>query len=64
MFADELCAAYVDVFWPHFVGGCSITRDTLRWLKEAGSWSKFGLKKPEDEPSYNMLPHILGVLTK
>ncbi|KAE9378372.1 S-adenosyl-L-methionine-dependent methyltransferase [Stipitochalara longipes BDJ] len=56
--------AYVDLFWPHFIGGCSITRDTARWLKEAGSWSKVDLKQPDDEPTYQILPHVMGVLTK
>lgn len=56
--------AYVDLFWPHFVGGCSITRDTPRSLKEAGSWSKVDLKQPEEELPMSVLPHIMGVLTK
>jgi hypothetical protein len=54
----------VDLFWPHFVGGCSITRDTARWMKEAGSWSKVDLKAPEDEQFYSMIPHVMGTLTK
>jgi len=56
--------AFVDLFWPHFIGGCSITRDTVRWLKEVGSWSKVDLMHPDDETDYNLLPHIMGVLTK
>jgi hypothetical protein len=62
--ADEIVLAFVDLFWPHFIGGCSITRDTVRWLKEAGSWSKVDLVQPEDEPPYQIIPHIMGVLTK
>ena len=54
----------MDLFWPHFIGGCSITRDTVRWLKEAGNWSKVDLVQPEDEPPYQIIPHIMGVLTK
>ncbi len=59
-----IVTVFIDLFWPHFIGGCSITRDTARWLKEAGSWSKINLKQPEDEPSYVMVPHRMGVLTK
>ena len=36
----------------------------MRWLKEAGSWSKVDLVQPEDEPIYAMVPHIMGTLTK
>ena len=56
--------AAVDLIWPHFLGGCSIRRDTEKWMKEAGSWSQFALKAPEDEFWYHMLPHVMGVATK
>jgi hypothetical protein len=54
----------LDLIWPTFLGGCSITRDTEKWLREAGSWSKVDLKQPELEPDYKVLPHIMGVLQK
>ena len=54
----------IDLVWPHFLGGCSITRDTERWLREAGDWSKIDLKQPEAEPSYQVIPHVMGVLVK
>lgn len=56
--------AAVDLIWPHFLGGCSIRRDTEKWMKEAGSWSKFDVKAPEDVFWYHMLPHIMGVAMK
>jgi hypothetical protein len=62
-FAD-VRTALVDVVWPHFLGGCSITRDTEKWLRDAGPWSKVDLKQPELEPSYQVIPHVMGVLTK
>lgn len=31
---------------------------------KAGPWSSVDLAQPPDEPAYQMLPHILGVLTK
>ncbi|KUJ15870.1 S-adenosyl-L-methionine-dependent methyltransferase [Mollisia scopiformis] len=54
----------IDIVWPHFIGGCSITRDTGKWMREAGNWSKVDLYQPDDEPSYNVLPHVMGTLTK
>ena len=62
-FAD-VRIALVDVIWPHFLGGCSITRDTEKWLRAAGTWSKVDLKQPELEPSYQVIPHVMGVLTR
>lgn len=41
-----------------------MTRDTGKWLKDVGPWSRVELTKPDDEPSYHLLPHIMGVLTK
>lgn len=62
-FADVRAAA-IDVVWPQFLGGCSITRDSEKWLRAAGPWRKVDLKQPELEPSYHVLPHVMGVLTK
>ncbi len=56
--------AFLNLFWPHCMGGCQMTRDTGKWLEEAGSWSNVDLKKPEDEQGFHLLPHIMGVLTK
>jgi hypothetical protein len=56
--------AAINVIWPHFLGGCSIRRDTEKWMKEAGSWTKFDVKAPEDEFWYHMLPHTMGVAKK
>ena len=54
----------IDLIWPYFLGGCSITRDSEKWLREAGTWSKVDLSQPDDEPSYTVLPTVGGVLTK
>lgn len=54
----------LDYIYPHFMGGCSLTRETDKWLKEAGSWTKIELDQPIHEPSYQIMPHELGVLTK
>lgn len=56
-------AALINIAWPHFLGGCSIRRDTEKSLREVGEWSKVGLK-PASEVSYQVLPHIIGILEK
>lgn len=59
-----MIVAAVDLVWPHFLGGCEITRDSGKWIKEAGPWSKAVLVQPENEPKYQVVPHIQGVLVK
>lgn len=56
--------ATINLVWPHFLGGCSLTKDTEKMLKQAGPWSKVNLAQPETEPTYAVLPHIKGVLVK
>ncbi|CAD6444771.1 63f628ce-dcbe-465b-9b13-1303b274220c [Sclerotinia trifoliorum] len=54
----------VNMAWPHFLGGCSLRRDTGKSLMEVGKWSKVDLKHPVTEPSYAIVPHIMGTLEK
>ncbi|CAG8978618.1 hypothetical protein HYALB_00013218 [Hymenoscyphus albidus] len=54
----------VNFIWPHFIGGCSITKDTEALLKRAGPWSKVDLSQPEGESEYSALPHVRGTLVK
>lgn len=56
--------AVMNLFWPHFLGGCELRRDTGRWVKEVGPWSQVELVQPVDEPEYQVVPHIKGVLVK
>ncbi|KAL2021804.1 hypothetical protein VTK56DRAFT_6578 [Thermocarpiscus australiensis] len=56
--------AFLNLLWPHFIGGCEMTRDTARWLTEAGPWSEIDLFPLAGEPWYFTMPHIIGVLTK
>ncbi|KAJ4396431.1 hypothetical protein N0V93_000650 [Gnomoniopsis smithogilvyi] len=60
----RLYQAFVNLFWPHVLGGCELCRNTPKTLVEAGPWSKIDLAQPEGEPWYHPLPHILGTLTK
>jgi hypothetical protein len=47
------------------MGGCELTRDTEKWLKEAGSWSGFDLTQlAVEQPAHKVIPHIGGVLRK
>ncbi|KAL2133007.1 hypothetical protein VTI74DRAFT_980 [Chaetomium olivicolor] len=60
----RLYQAILDFFWPHIIGGCEMSRDTEKWLKEAGPWSEIDLCQLEGEPWYFTMPHTIGVLTK
>ncbi|KAF9697749.1 hypothetical protein EKO04_004216 [Ascochyta lentis] len=60
----QLYQAFVNIFWPHALGGCQLCRDTGKALREAGPWSKVDFKQPPEEPWHQTVPHILGTLTK
>lgn len=50
--------------WGRVMGSCRICRATGRTLREVGPWDKIDLAQPPDEPRFEVLPHILGTLTK
>lgn len=52
------------LLWPTVAGGCSINRDTAKYVKEAGPWSQVELAKGEGEFGWEMLGHVVGRLTK
>ncbi|CAN8105632.1 unnamed protein product [Discula destructiva] len=56
--------AFINLFWPHMIGGCELCRNTSKTLLEAGPWSDIDLAQPKGEPWYHPLPHIIGTLTK
>ncbi|KAL5411310.1 hypothetical protein PMIN03_004907 [Paraphaeosphaeria minitans] len=56
--------AFVNLFWPHIIGGCELCRDTKKSLLQAGSWEKVDLVQPPEETWYATVPHIFGTLTK
>ncbi|KAG7289777.1 hypothetical protein NEMBOFW57_006153 [Staphylotrichum longicolle] len=60
----QLYQAFLNLIWPHFIGGCEMCRETGKWLKEAGPWSDVDVHQLEGEPWYFTMPHIIGVLTK
>ncbi|PNY25408.1 Methyltransferase-like protein 7B [Tolypocladium capitatum] len=54
----------VNIPWSFFVGSCRICRPTRDSLLAAGPWQKTDLVQPPEEPPYQVMPHILGTLTK
>ncbi|KAK4140622.1 S-adenosyl-L-methionine-dependent methyltransferase [Dichotomopilus funicola] len=56
--------AFLNLFWPQFIGGCEMCRDTNTYLKEAGPWSNVDVHRMDDELWCYTMPHIIGVLTK
>ncbi|KAI0099476.1 S-adenosyl-L-methionine-dependent methyltransferase [Daldinia grandis] len=55
---------FLNLFWPHFIGGCLLCRQTEKTLREAGPWEKIDVAQPVTEPWYQVVPHRLGVFTK
>ncbi|KAI2625032.1 S-adenosyl-L-methionine-dependent methyltransferase [Hypoxylon sp. NC1633] len=54
----------LNIFWPHFIGGCLLCRQTEKTLREAGPWEELDVGQPPDESWYQAVPHILGTFTK
>ncbi|KAI1140254.1 S-adenosyl-L-methionine-dependent methyltransferase [Hypoxylon sp. FL0543] len=54
----------LNVFWPHFVGGCLLCRQTEKTLREAGPWENIDVGQPPPVLWYQTLPHVMGVFTK
>lgn len=55
---------WINVFWPIFVGGCELQRDTGRYIRDAGPWSNIDLSPLSKELWFQAVPHVVGVLTK
>ncbi|KAI0012639.1 S-adenosyl-L-methionine-dependent methyltransferase [Xylariaceae sp. FL0662B] len=56
---------FINLFWPYFIGGCLLCRQTEKTLREAaGPWEDIDVGQPPTEPWYQCLPHVLGVFTK
>lgn len=52
------------IFWPTLMGGCSIGRDSGKYVKEAGSWATVELERGKGELGWEMLGHVVGRLVK
>ncbi|KXJ90954.1 methyltransferase [Microdochium bolleyi] len=55
---------FVNLFWPQFLGGCQLCRPTGTYLREAGAWQSADIAVPFDAQWHNVVPHVIGVLTK
>ncbi|EME86331.1 uncharacterized protein MYCFIDRAFT_89094 [Pseudocercospora fijiensis CIRAD86] len=55
---------YVNYIWPHFFNGCDIQRPTDEWLLTAGEWEEVKLRPGNAEGPYDVVPHVIGTLTK
>ncbi|KAH7117398.1 S-adenosyl-L-methionine-dependent methyltransferase [Dactylonectria macrodidyma] len=55
---------FTNIFWPHFLGGCQLCRRTGETLLNVGSWSDVNLAPLDGETSWDIIPHVIGTLTK
>ncbi|KAF2639128.1 hypothetical protein P280DRAFT_519332 [Massarina eburnea CBS 473.64] len=54
-------AVFTVLGWPFFMGGCSLQRHTLEFLREAGEWEKFELEYAVEK---DVVPFVVGELIK
>lgn len=56
----------LNFIWPTFLNGCQLTRDTSDFIHRTGGWdmekSGGGLKQPENDSPWAVLPSTMGVL--
>lgn len=50
--------------WPTLFGGCNLTRDTARYIREAGPWSRVEVGKGDGEFGWELLGHATGRMIK
>ncbi|KAF4978541.1 hypothetical protein FZEAL_5074 [Fusarium zealandicum] len=62
--AIPLLQRFTNVFWEHLMGSCQLCRPTLQSLVKTGDWENMDLTTQSNESSFEMLPHIVGTLTK
>ncbi|KAL7622791.1 hypothetical protein AAE478_006470 [Parahypoxylon ruwenzoriense] len=55
---------FLNLIWPHLMGGCMLCRSTEQTLRAAGPWERVDIGQPTDEEWWQAVPHILGVFTK
>jgi SAM-dependent methyltransferase len=60
----RLYQRFINIFWSFFLGSCRLCRDTQASLRDAGAWQQIDVQRPTDESPYQMVPHVLGTLTK
>ncbi|KAI1467920.1 S-adenosyl-L-methionine-dependent methyltransferase [Daldinia caldariorum] len=55
---------FLNLFWPHMIGGCQLNRRTEKTLREAGPWGKINVGQPSVEQWHQVIPHVMGVFEK
>ncbi|KAH7025950.1 methyltransferase domain-containing protein [Microdochium trichocladiopsis] len=55
---------FINLFWPQFLGGCQLCRPTGEYFRQAGEWQNADIAAPWDAQWHNVVPHVIGVLTK
>jgi hypothetical protein len=55
---------FVDLFWGHCFGGCSLRRSTDEMIRRAGDWQKVKIKPFEEQNAYTPIPGMLGYFVK
>jgi len=58
------CQDLINIAWPTFLDGCSLTRNTEDLLLQAGEWKSADLRPGSKEGRFNQLPHTVGCLVK
>ncbi|TEA18772.1 Methyltransferase-like protein 7B [Colletotrichum sidae] len=55
---------FTNMFWEHAMGSCHLCRRTEQTLRNVGKWEEVDLAQPAEETTSQVIPHIVGVLTK
>jgi SAM-dependent methyltransferase len=55
---------FTNNFWEFFVGSCHLCRPTLDTIIASGEWDDYDLASPSGESSWEIIPHLIGALTK
>lgn len=62
--ATDILQGFINLIWPHFIGGCELVRPTDEWLIRAGDWREVKLEPSIGEGPYSTIPHVIGHLVK
>ncbi|PHH65732.1 hypothetical protein CDD81_1459 [Ophiocordyceps australis] len=54
----------VNIPWSFLLGSCRLCCSTEMRLRAAGQWSEIDLAQPPEQPPYQIIPHLIGTLTK
>jgi hypothetical protein len=46
--------------WSFLLSGCSINRDTAKYLKQAGSWDTIDLRRKDGEVGWEVMGYVVG----